>query len=101
LKKSVREPIQVLVPSTLHLVTAPLVQGLNEAFLVCSDTADGLDLPHRQIVQHEISHNFGASDQGWYSWEHPECIMNYIWTYMGTTIWCTSCKNTVNYGLFH
>lgn len=68
---------------------------------VCADTADGFDWPHRQIVQHEISHNFGAAEGGWFSWEHPECIMNYEWAYLGTTKWCTSCKNAVNYGLFH
>lgn len=73
----------------------------NWAFALCSDTADGLDWPHRQLVQHETSHNFGALDQGYYAWEHPECIMNYMWAYGGTTIWCTSCKNTVNYELFH
>lgn len=71
----------------------------NGPFAVCSDTADGIDWPHRQLVQHETSHNFGATDQN--SVLHPECIMNYVWAYSGTTKWCTSCKNTVNYGLFH
>jgi hypothetical protein len=76
----------------------PILMG---PFAVCADTADGFDWPHGQIVQHETSHNFGADEGGYWSWEHPECIMNYMWAYLGTTRWCTSCKDAVDYGLFH
>lgn len=36
----------------------------NGAYSVCAVQAGGVDWPHDSIVQHEISHNFGALDQG-------------------------------------
>lgn len=54
-----------------------------------------VDWPHDSIAQHEISHNFNADDQGYWYWEHPECIMNYNWAYWGTDIWCSDCWNIV------
>lgn len=71
----------------------------NGAYSVCALSAAGLDWPHDSIVQHEISHNFGADDQN--SATHPTCIMNYAYAYAGTNVWCTSCSSTVNYGIFH
>ncbi len=70
---------------------------INGAYGVCATTATGVDWPHDSIVQHEISHNFGASDQN--SVSHPTCIMNYAYAYAGTNVWCTSCSNTVDYGI--
>lgn len=67
------------------------------AFSVCAVKAIGFDWPHDSIVQHEVSHNFDAEDQN--SIFHPECIMNYLDAYDGTNIWCTSCGNTVDYGI--
>ncbi|WP_292467239.1 M12 family metallo-peptidase [Methanolobus sp.] len=72
---------------------------LNGAYSVCATSAAGVDWPHDSIVQHEISHNFGANDQN--SLFHPTCIMNYVYAYTGTDVWCTSCANTVRYGIFH
>ncbi len=68
-------------------------------FAICADTADGVDWPHGNIVQHEVSHNFDADDQN--SPVHPECIMNYAWAYAGTNIWCSSCWSTVNNGIYN
>lgn len=67
---------------------------------VCADTADGLDWPHDSIVQHEVSHNFDADEGGYFAYEHPECIMNYEWAYGGTNIWCNSCNNVVDNGIW-
>lgn len=67
------------------------------AYAVCTDTADGVDWPHDSIVQHEVSHNFDALDQN--SDMHPACIMNYASAYAGIDVWCTSCANTVDYGI--
>jgi len=67
------------------------------SFSVCAVKAVGIDWPHDSIVQHEISHNFDADDQN--SILHPECIMNYFYAHKGTNIWCTSCRNTVDYGI--
>lgn len=69
------------------------------SFSVCAVTALGVDWPHDSIVQHEVSHNFDADDQN--SLLHPECIMNYLYARQGTNIWCTSCCNTVDYGIDH
>jgi hypothetical protein len=66
-------------------------------FAVNSDTAVGNpDWPHDSIVQHETSHLFNADDRGTWWWEHPECIMNYEWAYLGTDIWDTEDWNIVN-----
>jgi len=70
-------------------------------YSLCAVEASGVDWPHDSIVQHEISHNFGALDQGTYINEHPECIMNYNWAYFGTNIWCSDCANDVQYGIDH
>ncbi|ODV50377.1 hypothetical protein C7960_0967 [Methanohalophilus euhalobius] len=70
-------------------------------YSVCAVSASGVDWPHDSIVQHEISHNFGALDQGWYVYEHPKCIMNYMWAYSGTNIWCSDCEDDVQYGIDH
>jgi hypothetical protein len=77
-------------------------------YSVCAVSASGVDWPHDSIVQHEISHNFGALDQDWFSlfmntliYEHPECIMNYMWAYSGTNIWCSDCEDDVQYGIDH
>jgi hypothetical protein len=69
------------------------------SFSVCAVKALGVDWPHDSIVQHEVSHNFDADDQN--SLLHPECIMNYLYAQQGTNIWCTSCRNTVDYGIDH
>lgn len=66
-------------------------------FSLCAVKAAGLDWPHDSIVQHEVSHNFGADDQN--SISHPTCIMKYLSAYLGTDIWCNSCRSTVNYGI--
>lgn len=74
----------------------------NGAYAVCSDTVGGivyLEWPHDSIVQHEVSHNFNAIDQN--SISHPQCIMNYAWANDGTNIWCSSCWNTVNGGIYN
>lgn len=72
----------------------------NGAYALCADTtsAPRLDWSHASIVQHEISHNFGADDV---DSSHPACIMRYSSAYLGNIIWCTSCKKTVNYGIYH
>jgi hypothetical protein len=98
---SYRKADNILVVGWAHDMDHNGYGYTNVPFDVCSDTPGDLDWPHRQIVQHETSHNFGAGEGGYWSWEHPECIMNYMWAYLGATEWCTSCKNTVNYGLFH
>jgi hypothetical protein len=36
---------------------------IDGAYSVCAVSASGVDWPHDSIVQHEISHNFGALDQ--------------------------------------
>lgn len=71
------------------------------AYAVCADTvyASSVEWPHDSIVQHEVSHNFDALDQN--SPVHPQCIMNYAWAYAGTNIWCNSCWNTVNNGIYN
>lgn len=71
----------------------------NGPFSVCATKSSGLDYPHDSIVQHEISHNFGADDQN--SITHPTCIMNRVHAYLGTNVWCDSCKSTVNYGIYN
>lgn len=48
-------------------------------FAICADTAFGFDWPHDSIVQHEVSHNFDAANQGDFTYEHAECIMNKQW----------------------
>lgn len=73
--------------------------GRDDSFSVCAVQADGFDWPHDSIVQHEISHNFGAVDQGYYTNEHAQCIMNYQWAYSGTNVWCTNCGDDVEYGI--
>jgi hypothetical protein len=66
-------------------------------YCVCTDTTIGKpDWPHDSIVQHEVSHLFDAPEGGYWSWEHPECIMNYWYAWQGTDIWCSSCRATVN-----
>ncbi len=47
------------------------------------------DWPDDSVVQHEISHLFNAPDRGTWSWEHPECIMNYWYAFWGTDKWCS------------
>ncbi|PAV11888.1 hypothetical protein ASJ81_08775 [Methanosarcina spelaei] len=70
-------------------------------YAVCTDVADGFDWPHDSIVQHEVSHNFDADEGGWFKYEHPaECIMNYQWAYDGTNIWCSSCSDVVDNGIW-
>jgi len=73
------------------------------SFAVCSDTTVpfNVEWPHDSIVQHEISHNFDATDQGRWWWEHPECIMNEWYALQGTNIWCDDCRAIVAYGIFH
>ncbi len=67
------------------------------SYCVCSDTASGYDWPHDSIVQHETSHLFNARDQGYWCYEHPNCVMNYCWAALhGTDIWCNSCREIVN-----
>ena len=67
---------------------------------LCSDSANlKLDWPHDSIVQHEVSHNFDAEDQNHYN--HPECIMSYEWANSGTDIWCSSCEDVVQYGIWN
>lgn len=70
-------------------------------YAICADTAAGFDWPHDSIVQHEVSHNFDAADQGYFTYEHDECIMNYQWAYGGTNIWCNSCSNVVDNGIWN
>lgn len=67
----------------------------NGFFSVGAVTSAWWHFPHDSIAQHEISHNFNADDQGWWPWEHPECIMNYWYAYWGTDKWCISCWKTV------
>lgn len=68
---------------------------------ICADEATGgADWPHDSIVQHEVSHIFGADDMGWWPWEHPECIMNYYWAWSGTNKWCNDCKQDVMDGIW-
>ena len=74
---------------------------LYEHIQICADTADGVDWPHDSIVQHEVSHNFDADDGGYFAYEHPECIMNYAWAYVGTNIWCSSCNSVVENGIWN
>ncbi|AKB31153.1 hypothetical protein MSSIH_0463 [Methanosarcina siciliae HI350] len=74
------------------------------AYSVCTDTvyASSIEWPHDSIVQHEISHNFDAEEGGTFKYQHPaECIMNYEWAYEGTNIWCSSCSNVVNNGIWN
>ncbi len=71
----------------------------NGPYSLCAVKASGVDWPHDSIVQHEISHNFGALDQN--SALHPTCIMNYAHAYGGANIWCISCGNTVNNGIYN
>jgi len=55
---------------------------------VCADsTTHGWDWPRDSIVQHEISHLFDAPDHGGFA----ECIMNYLYAYLGTNEWCDNC----------
>jgi hypothetical protein len=70
----------------------------NGPYSLCAVKTSGVDWPHYSIVQHEISHNFGALDQN--SALHPTCIMNYAHAYGGANIWCISCGNTVNNGIY-
>jgi hypothetical protein len=53
-----------------------------------------LDLASR----HEVSHNFGANDHGWWPW--PICIMSLFWLGLYYGIWCNDChdiiKNQIN-----
>jgi hypothetical protein len=74
-------------------------ESTDKPFAICADTATGIDWPHDSIVQHEVSHNFDADDQN--SIFHPTCIMNYLHARLGTDIWCTSCENTVNNGIYN
>ena len=53
------------------------------------------DWPDDSVAQHELSHNFNAYDQGTWCWEHPECIMNHCWAYLGTDKWCDDCWHRV------
>ncbi|NJD51643.1 MAG: hypothetical protein FIB07_02125 [Candidatus Methanoperedens sp.] len=80
-----------------HDVNHNGLADLDGFFALAADTVVGnLDWPHDSIVQHEISHLFNAPDRGTWSWEHPECIMNYEWAYWGTNIWDTVDRGIVN-----
>ena len=65
-------------------------------YALCAVKASTPDWPHDSIVQHEVSHLFGADDQGYWWWEHPPCIMNYGWAYFGVDCWCDNCKACVS-----
>jgi len=59
---------------------------------VCADsTTHGWDWPRDSIVQHEISHLFDAPDHGGFA----ECIMNYLYAYLGTNEWCDNCEELI------
>jgi len=45
------------------------------------------------IAQHEMSHNFGCPDHGYFHW--PPCIMSYGWMYFDN-IYCNNCHKTIN-----
>ena len=64
-------------------------------YALCAVRTSGVDWPHDSIAQHEASHLFGAGDQGTWWWEHPSCIMNYGWAYLGVDNWCDSCEACV------
>jgi len=74
-------------------------EGKFKPFCVCACKAEGWDWPHDSIVQHEVSHLFGAPEGGWWCWEHPPCIMNYCWAYLGYDGWCDGCKFCVAHNI--
>ncbi len=48
---------------------------------------------HEEIAQHEISHNFGAKDHGFFSW--PPCLMGYLWLWLRIGNWCKRCHEII------
>lgn len=70
-------------------------------FSVNAVTTDGLiEWPHDVLIQHELSHNFGAEDQGTTPVGHDECIMNYWYAYNETHKWCDdTCHSDVESGI--
>jgi hypothetical protein len=50
--------------------------------------------PAKGIIQHELSHCYGASDHGWSIFDY--CVMSYFWLWFGVDQWCSSCRNTIN-----
>jgi hypothetical protein len=65
------------------------IADLNGFFSVNACKATGVNWDHERIVQHEISHNFGAPDRGRFGYEHDKCIMNEEWAYRGIDYWCS------------
>ena len=68
---------------------------INGFFSIAATQASGVDWLHDSIAQHEISHNFNADDAGSWPWEHPECIMNYYYAWLGTDKWCDEHWNVI------
>ncbi|ADI74343.1 hypothetical protein Metev_1491 [Methanohalobium evestigatum Z-7303] len=99
---NVRDDANDIVIGWAHDMDHNGIAKIGGPYCVCSDSANlKVDWPHDSIVQHEVSHNFDAEDQGYWGYEHPECIMNYEWAYLGRNIWCSSCEDVVQYGIEH
>ncbi len=69
---------------------------LDGHFSVCAEAPAWWSLkanwPDDSVVQHELSHNFGALDHS----TPAECIMDYWDAFWGTDSWCTDCWSVVN-----
>jgi hypothetical protein len=62
--------------------------GLGQYAVAADERINGADWLHDRILQHEVSHQFDASEGGYWPWEHEDCIMNYFWAWWGTIRWC-------------
>jgi len=69
---------------------------LDGHFSVCAERpsldSNAVNWPDDSVVQHELSHNFGALDHTTIA----DCIMDYFDAFFGTDKWCTNCWNIVN-----
>lgn len=70
-------------------------------FSVNAVTTDGwFEWPHDVLLQHELSHNFGAYDQGTSPIGHDPCVMNYYYAHGGNKTWCDeTCHSDVEDGI--
>lgn len=88
-----------LVMGWVHECSNNGIANIDGPFSVCSETRIlGVDWDHDEIAQHELSHNFGAHDEGVVL---TPCIMHYLSAYQGVTAWCVHSGNEVDYGLDH
>ena len=82
-KDSTHTPTQAYLTDTVNDIVTGWVDWMDHNGLawrnnfssVCAVKASGLDWPHDSIAQHEISHNFNATDRGRWKYQHPECLV--------------------------